>query len=226
MNDKQIKFTVSKWKIRPYSWSQHSSWDWDAEDWFGRYVLGAKSDSSAAMEFGNTVGDSLGTPEQMIDMPILPHKEFEIRAKLAGVELLGFLDFYDDEIPKIQENKTSSNVAKWNQKSVDTHGQLDYYATLLYLPHVAGCKDGCALGCEKGVKKLHREIRPEDLDIELYYIPVQATQDFGMEITPGAVVQSFSTKRTTKDVFTMMKKIRSRRIEMEAYAMRRLKECS
>jgi hypothetical protein len=72
--------------------------------------------------------------------------------------------------------------------------------------------------------KPHRKIRPEDVRIKLYYIPVNETQDFGMEITRGAKVKMFPTVRSTKQIFQFMVEIKQRRKLMEAYAKQRLDE--
>ncbi len=226
MNKEQIENLIAKWKKRPYSWSQHSSYDWDKDQWFVGYILDMKNESSAQMEFGNTVGDSLGTPDQMIAMPTLPHKEYEVRAKLGTFEIVGFFDFYEDRKPEIQENKTSSNPNKWNQASVDTHGQLDFYLVLLSMPHKAACStkrgDKCPRGCVLGKLTKREPIKPEKVKIKLYYIPVGEGADFGMEIVPGAKVSVFETRRTKEHVFEMMKAILRRRKEMEAYARKKL----
>ena len=232
MNSKNltIEDLIKKWKKRPYSWSQHSSWDWDKDQWYESYMLGNRGESSAQMEFGNTVGDSLGTKDQMIAMPTLPHKEYEVRAKLDGTELVGYFDFYEDKDPEIQENKTSSNTSKWTIASVATHGQLDFYGVLLYLPHRAGCSDKrndpCPRGCVLGDLKPKKSIKPEKVKMKLYYIPVNEGSDFEMEITRGAKVSVFPTGRTTAQIFKMMVEIKKRRKEMEAYARKRLKDDS
>ncbi len=227
MTKKEIDLILWKWRVRPYSWSQHSSWEWDAAQWFTSYVLNQRSEGSIQMDFGNIVGDSLGTPEQMIAMPTLPHKEYEVRAKLGDTELVGYFDFYEDTPVEIQENKTSSNKTKWTAESVRKHGQLDFYGVLLYLPHKAGCStkrnDACPKGCVLGKLKSQKSIKPEKVKMNLYYIPVRENGSFEMEIPKGATVSVFPTSRTTEDIFNMMVEIKTRRKDMESYALARLK---
>jgi hypothetical protein len=203
---------IETWSARPYSWSQHSSFLWDKEQWFRGYVLNERSESTPAMEFGKKVGDSLGTPSSMIpQFPTLPYKEFEVRADFDGTELVGFFDFYDDDIPMIQENKTSTNKEKWTQESVDSHGQLDMYALLLMLPHKAGMNGNLAP---------HRSISPKDVRIKLYYIPV--VEDGFFQYRVEGTWQEFETKRTLKDVLRFGAEIKRVRKEMKNYAWERL----
>jgi hypothetical protein len=197
---------LATWKARPYSWSQHSSWDWDKEGWFRSYVLGERGESSSAMAFGNVVGASIATDEPLSGVPRRLHMEYEVRAKLGKVELLGFFDSYGCgdcfgciKGRHLEEYKTSANPNKWTQQSVDAHGQLTYYCMLLYL---------------------RDKVPPESVGIRLHYIPVAEGNDFSMSVTGPH--KTFSTRRTTAQVFELMKEITKRRRAMEVYARKHL----
>lgn len=204
-----MKEKIDNWKKRPYSWSQHSSFDWDKEQWFVSYVLGVRSEGSAQMMFGNVVGESINTDNPLSGVPRQVHMEYEVKAKLGNIDLIGFFDSYNCGNKKccvvnekrLEEYKTSSNPNKWNQKSVHEHGQLTYYAMLMYL---------------------RDKVKPEDIHMRLHYIPVAEQADFSMAVVGKH--QTFSTMRTMKQVFSLMVEIKKRRKEMETYAVRRLKE--
>lgn len=205
---KEIEKLIAAWKKRPYSWSQHSSFDYDKDQWFLSYVLGVKGDPSPAMLFGNVVGQSLATNKPMADVPRQPHMEYEIKVKLDDFSVLGYFDSYNcgrcdicSDMKQLEEYKTSGNTNKWNQKSVDTHGQLTYYCMLLYL---------------------RDKVKPEDVAIRLHYIPVEEDASFEMAVVGKP--QSFNTKRTMTDVLRLMVEIKKRRKEMERYARKRLEE--
>lgn len=197
---KKQKEMMKKWSMRPYSWSQHNSWDWSKTQWFDTYILNERGDASHAMIFGNVVGASIDTDAPLSAVPRQSHMEYEVRAKLGDIELLGFFDSYDPVSKKMEEYKTSSNDTKWTQDAVEKHGQLTYYCMLLYL---------------------RDKVDPEDVSIRLHYIPVGENQSFYMEVIGKHV--TYETRRTKKDVFEMMVEITKRRKLMEIYAKERIK---
>lgn len=204
MNEK-----IKIWLARPYSWSQHSSFAWDNEGWFQSYVLGNRGEASAAMSYGNVVGESIATDTPLSGVPRQVHMEYEVKAKLGDIDLIGFFDSYNcgserccaPVEKRLEEYKTSTNVNKWNQKSVDEHGQLTFYAMLMYL---------------------RDKVKPEDIHMRLHWIPTAEQQDFTIAVSGKH--KTFPTMRTMKEVFALMVEIRKRRKEMKAYAERRLKE--
>lgn len=192
---------IKRWKKRPYSWSQHSSWAWSPEQWFMGYIIEAKREASGAMEFGNVVGRSIAEGKPLVQVPTQSHFEYEVFVKLNKIPLIGFFDSYDPVRKMLEEYKTSSNPNKWDQESVDGHGQLTFYAMLLYL---------------------RDRIKPEQIDMQLTYIPVGEGQDFSMSVTGKP--KTFKTKRTMKQVMDLMVEIQKRRREMEKYAVEMLEE--
>jgi hypothetical protein len=204
MNDK-----IKIWLARPYSWSQHNSFAYDREQWFQGYILGERGMASSAMLYGNVVGESIATDTPLSGVPRQVHMEYEVKTKLGNIDLIGFFDSYScgsgrccpANEKRLEEYKTSQNVTKWNKKSVDEHGQLTYYAMLMYL---------------------RDKVKPEDIHMRLHWIPTAEQADFTVAVSGKH--QTFPTMRTMKDVFSLMVEIKKRRKEMKAYAEKRLAE--
>lgn len=209
MSLSSTKKLIATWQARPYSWSQHSSFDWDHEQWFQSYVLGIRGQASAAMSFGNVLGESIDTDSPLAAVPRQTHMEYEVKTKLGNIDLIGFFDSYSCgsgrccplNEKRLEEYKTSQNVNKWNKKSVDEHGQLTYYAMLLYLA---------------------QKVKPEDIHMRLHWIPTSEQADFTVAVSGKH--QTFPTMRTMKEVFALMVEIKKRRKEMQKYAEQRLQD--
>ena len=119
---------------RPLSHSQLSSWEYNPEEWYRRYILGEYSPPTPNMLFGNTVGDSIGTPESLVpDLTPPGVKEYPVRGEVEGIPLVGYIDHFCPDTLELHENKTSDNPKRWSQKKADTHTQIDMYLLLLYL---------------------------------------------------------------------------------------------
>lgn len=199
--NKERTAQIEKWNNRPMSWSQVSSWEYNPRGWFNKYISGIKEPSNPAMEFGNLVGDTLGLPTSMV--PLLnPHlvgiKEYELSPSLGKIKLTGFCDHYCPKVLTLNENKTSQNTKKWNQKSVNEHGQLTLYSLMIYL--------------QNGTK-------PEDLTIKLNYIPVAQGQDFHIYLPDPDTFHIYPTKRTTQEALQFGADLIKLRKTMEDYAL-------
>lgn len=200
MISKLRKEQIEKWKQRDVSWSQLSSWMWSKDQWAFKYLFGRYEEANQAMLFGNTVGDTLGTPTSMV--PLLnPHlvgiKEYELRVKMGSHNLVGFCDHYCPDTKVLNENKTSQTLDKWTQSSVDKHDQLTAYCLMLLLKE---------------------KTKPEDVEIWLNFIPVYVGGDFHPRIDPDEFYR-FPTKRTTAQCLLFGAWIDKTLKEMEKYAM-------
>lgn len=165
---------------RPVSWSCLSSWEWNKNEWYEKYVLNVVQAPTPAMIFGNVVGESFCTDEPMVpDIVTYSHMEYELRPKLGDINLVGFVDSYCPKDKLLREYKTSKNANRWSQKSVDEHGQLTMYALLLYLQD---------------------KVKPEELTIHLDHIPTVEGGDFQIEIADPVTINTFETKRTLTDI--------------------------
>ncbi len=192
---KCTKQQLARWLARPYSWSQHSSWDYDKEQWYDRYILGNSTPSTPQLEFGKRFGEAAEWGNPMAPLTIYTYMEHCVKATLDGVELVGFLDSYDKE-NLLAEYKTG--VKKWDQKRVDETGQLTYYALLLWL---------------RDKKK------PEDLKMVLEWVPTCFRPDLSYGFTDPAVVHTFETSRTMTDILKLGADILITRKAMEKYAL-------
>nr|MBP6946294.1 hypothetical protein [Candidatus Paceibacterota bacterium] len=118
---------IKVWKERPISWSQLGSWAYSKQQWIDKYIFGLNEEPNLAMLFGNTVGDTLGTPNSMVpslEKHLVGLKEYELKTTLNGMTLIGYADHYCPCTKVLNENKTSENKNRWNQTLVDLHGQL------------------------------------------------------------------------------------------------------
>jgi hypothetical protein len=184
---------------KPLSWSAISSFKYDPEQWYKKYVLGKKPKTSVQMEFGSKIGKSLETDKKfMPEVPRYKIMEYELRAPFYDFELVVYCDSYDPNKKALLEYKTSSNPNKWTQDSVNKHMQLDMYALMLFIKE---------------------KVRPEELKINLIYIPVEDTFDEGMKVITSGEIKNFATKRTMKDILAMGAYITKTVQEMEEYAI-------
>lgn len=197
MNKKNI---IDKWKEHKVSWSQLSSWNFNKHQWASRYLFCEPSTPNAKMVFGNTVGDSLATPNSM--MPELdPYldgiKEYKLETTMNGLNLIGYADHYCPQRRVLNENKTSTNPVQWHQKKVDEHGQLTMYALILLL---------------------EEKVKPENIEMWLNFIPVNEKRYGVLELPEQPTFLRFPTKRTTKQVLLFGAQIKKTLEDMEKYA--------
>ena len=184
---------------KPLSWSALSLFWYDREEWYKKYVLNKKQKTATIqMTFGNTVGDSLATVTPLVGGVVTyPAMEYVLKAPFCDIYLTGKIDSYDTEKKLMREYKTSCNPKKWNQKSVDSHGQLTMYAFILYLQY---------------------GIKPEDLTIHLDYIPVEENFDGTMSVCKPHKVYTYETKRTLRECLLFGAEINKTVKDMESYA--------
>lgn len=192
-----MSFT-NRFKTRPLSWSQLSSFEYSPKEWHKRYVLNKPDPPNAAMLYGSKVGDSIGTPDSLVPTLVPPGvKEYELRANIGPIYLVGFADHYCTDTLVLNENKTTDKPTKWNQKSVDAHGQMTMYALLLFLQN---------------------KTKPEDVTMFLNYIPVLVGNDFQYYLPTPPTYTAIPTRRTTKDIMNFVTYVKDTVAAMEAYA--------
>jgi|SRR3990167_3464973 len=181
--------------LRPLSWSQISSFEWNPEDWYSRYILGEKQAETGPLIFGKKIGERLATDLAFLpEVPRYKHMEKKFIGKIGDIELIGFLDSFCPNTLSILEFKTSSNKNRWNQKKAEEHGQLSFYCLLVWLNH------------GKLPEKCH-----------LCYLPCRETGSFDIELT-GEPVQIFEVKKTAVDVLKFGNYIKDVRKKMIKYA--------
>lgn len=196
--EKKIDISNKRFKKRPLSHSQLSSFEYDPEQWYDTYILGNKIKANPAMEFGTLVGDSIGTETSMVPGLTPPGvKEYELRANLDDIWLVGFADHYCKDTYTLHENKTSDKPDRWTQAKVDSHPQLTMYALLLFLQD---------------------KVRPEDVTMQLNFIPVERGGDMIYRMPEPPVYHAFLTRRTTQDILDYTQYILDTVKKMEEYA--------
>lgn len=209
---------------RPMSWSSKSSFDYDPEQWYQKYVMHGKCtrdgidasgvpyfgwchvteshnhkcpqiETSYQMTFGKLVGEKLAAdPKFMPHIPRLSEFEFPLECKLGKISLVGYIDSYEPHTD-LEEYKTG--VKPWDQKRADTHGQVDFYLLCLWLMY---------------------KIRPEDIKCHIRWMPTQQNGDFSISFVDEKDVRTFATKRTMRDILQFGSSINGTFLAMQAYA--------
>ena len=189
------------WKDRPLSWSAISTFEWNPEDWYQRYVLNIQSDKTAELEFGSVTGKRLETDKTYLTM-IKRHSkmEHEFKCPFPPVKagLIGYADsFCDKTFKKLNEYKTGKKP--WDQKRADEHGQLTMYCLMNYVIN---------------------KIKPENVEIELFWMPTKDNGDFSISFIEPIEkhIKSFKTKRTMMDIIQFGRRIINVYKQMEQYA--------
>jgi hypothetical protein len=170
---------------RPISWSYLSSFQYDREEWFRRYILGMEDRETPELRFGKALADSIenGTCSVPGLMELLPYKkEVAFNVVVAGMHLRGFLDDFDTEsFTHINEVKTGTRP--WTQKRADAHGQITMYCLMNYAKN---------------------RVRPEDVTCTLIWLPTvrKETGSFDTEISfeNPVRIETFETRRTMRDI--------------------------
>lgn len=184
---------------RPLSWSSLSSFEWSPEQWYERYILAKKEEPSEEMKFGKLVGERLASdPLFMPHIPRLGTYEYELKCKLGKIPLTGFMD--DFKAPnKMSEFKTG--VKPWDQSRADSHGQIDMYLLMHYLIN---------------------KVKPEDMSVNIYWMPTEKTGDFKIKFVDENDVRVFKTKRTMRQILEFGARINATVKTMELYVNSRI----
>lgn len=175
-----VKALKPRWPREYLSWSQLDCFERSPREYILRYVYGDRR-TNPAMELGKRMAEMLEKDTEQDDeqlefyrtfLPHYPQSEFEIKAEIAGVPLLGKLDGFQEETLEIGEYKTGRN---WTQERADSHRQLDFYAMLVW----------------KKYGKLPGKIT-------LHWIPTRLNEAGQPELT--GEIQHFETARTLQQV--------------------------
>lgn len=188
--DEQIK----KFKKRPLSWSSISSFQYDKEKWYKKYILGEEDPTSSEMAFGKLVADSFQTDSPLAPVRLYKVVEQKLSVIFDGIQLVGFIDTYDPITHNFKEFKTGKK--DWDQKRANEHGQLKMYAMMLYITH---------------------KVKPEDYTIHLEWIPTQDNGDFSISFVEPIRVHSFKVELTMTDILKFTAHIRNVYGEMLDY---------
>jgi hypothetical protein len=191
---KITKERVDAWKKRPLSWSSISQFKYDKEVWLNKYIFNDKSRVTGPIVFGKDVGEKLASDSSFLpDVPRLKEYEHELLVKIGKILCIGYLDDFDLEGKAFNEFKTGK---KWTKKKADTHGQIDMYASMIYLKY---------------------GIKPEDLTINLIWMPTEEKQDFSTDFVKDMKPVIFPVKKTMRDILAMMVEVQRIHNEMLDY---------
>ena len=189
-------------KTRPLSWSAISSFEYDKEQWYKKYVLGEPQHETAELKFGKEFATSIedGTCQYMHLFKVQSKVEKEFKCMFGKIPLIGFADsFCEITDRKLEEYKTG--VKPWDQKRVDQHGQLTMYLLMHWIIN---------------------KVRPEDVEVALTWFPTKRTEDGNFEVKIEFIEpvepKRFITKRTMKEVLAFGMKINKIWREMQEYA--------
>lgn len=201
MYEKNDNTIYDRFIKRPLSYSQLSSWEWDKEEWYQQYIRNKPRGKNSAMNAGNIIGDSIGTPHSLVPNLTPPGtKEFALNANLNGIYIVGYADHFCPVLRELHENKTSTNRKRWTQGTADKHKQFDMYCLMLALKH---------------------DIAPEDVTLYLNYIPVIEGQDMKYYLPNPAEYSQFRTYRTTEQITAFAKFIENTVADMHRYTIER-----
>lgn len=188
-------------QTRPLSWSAISSFDYDHEQWYQKYIMGVEQMSSPEMLFGKAFADSCELRKPLAPVTMLSKMEHSFESIFNGIPLIGYADTIDEATMR-ETGEYKTGVKQWDQKRADNHGQIKMYALQNYL---------------------NNKIRPEDCKFWLEWIPtkrIMQSNGFNYSIefdSKPAQVLRFNVKVTMQDILKFGSVIKSTVNEMEKY---------
>jgi len=186
-------------KTRPLSWSAISSFEYDPEQWYRKYVLGKADAETAEMIFGKKIAQSIEDGTCIVPgllKALQKKKEHQFKVMFGKIPLVGYADaFCDEHFKNLDEVKTGKRA--WDQKRADEHGQIDMYLLMNYITN---------------------RVKPDDVECAIYWIPTRETGDFGIDFVHPITFHKFKTKRTMQQILNFGARINRIYKEMEMYA--------
>lgn len=193
---------------RPLSWSAISSFEWNKDQWWRKYIGKEIPEITPELAFGSMVDKRLQEDPKylpnIVRYPILQH---EMRCTYAGIPLIGIADTYappDTDVdrkkipwPALRDYKTGRKP--WDKKRADETGQLTMYCLMLW-----------------EIEK----IRPEDVELYIDWMPTHI-KDGKIEFIKEGEVKSFRTKRTMRQVVDFGQRIVDTYAAMHEYCRHR-----
>lgn len=178
------------------SWNQMSVFERSKDQYVKQYLLGIKFQTNKYMERGLELADTLNDKAKreeveselgndmamvLLLLPQYKETEKEINVRWMNIPMFGKLDGWNEDTFTLGEVKSGK---KWTQKRANEHGQLLFYASMIYalygkIPNI----------------KLHWAETQEDI--------------IGQVIFTGKV-ETFDVKYTLKDIlrfYTRLKKV-------------------
>lgn len=132
------------------SWSAYNTFRRNREEYIRHYFYGEPTNrTSPSIEFGQSFAKHLESRREkkrvehgdpivelaLQAVPIKPQSEYHIKgilpSKYGDIPLIGTLDQYDPKTHAFDEFKTGWR--KWTQATAQSHGQMKFYALILWL---------------------------------------------------------------------------------------------
>lgn len=179
-------------KNRPLSWSAISSFEYNPEQWYSKYILKQPSVDNLAMQFGKRFAESIEKREPLVPVDIYSEIEYKLECSFNKIKMIGFIDTHEPH-SAFREYKTARTL--WTQDKCNDHGQLKMYALMIFLIH---------------------KIRPEDLTIHLDCIQTKEDENFKIHFYDSKV-HSFEVKLTMKDILLFGSRIMKTVKAMQEY---------
>ena len=180
---------------RPLSWSAISSFRYNPEQWYKKYVLKEEQPASPAMLFGNYVGNLLATdPTYLPQVPRAEIFEYALTPRLGDIPLVGYIDSYTPH-HTLHEYKTGQPL--WSQNRADSHQQVDMYLLQLYLT------DG---------------VKPSEITPTIHWLPTQENSDFTVSLRSETAIHSFHTPRSMFQLLSFGQQVQKTWQDMQEYA--------
>ena len=178
---------------KPYlSWSSLNLWEKSPKQYIKRYFYGEAGFENEAMRFGKEMAERFDSKEdhsdEVINMvaTILPGNgitEYALEVPFLGygIDLYGKFDLYHPHTRILRERKTGK--LEWTQIKAQSHGQLAFYAFMLWVDK----------------KRLPKEIW-------LDWIETEESEDGVIRLTGS--IKSFKVTLTMLDIFKMGARIK------------------
>lgn len=190
-----MKLTTIYNEKRPLSWSALSSFQWNKQQWYRKYVLGELPEETPELRFGKMVDEKIQEDHnflpEVVRYPIMQHK---MRCEFNGIPLIGYSDMYDPAIPAIRDIKTGRKP--WDKKRADETGQLTMYLFMLYL--------------------MDKKVKVDQAQLFIDWLPTHV-KDGEIAFIEPVSVKTFATKRSMHDVLKFGQLIKDTWKEMQLY---------
>lgn len=187
-------------KDRPLSWSGISSFQWNPQQWYSKYVLKILPEVTPELEFGSFVDKKIQKdPKYLPHVVRYPVMQHEMRVMWDGIPLLGFSDAFDPDAYELRDYKTGRKP--WDQRRADETGQLTMYLFMLYL--------------------MDNSNKPEDFKLFIDWLPTHIQDGKICFVEPDhkkLKPTTFRTKRTMREVLLFGSLIKETWVAMELYA--------
>jgi len=180
-------------KDRPLSWSAISSFYYNPEDWYDKYILNIKGKTTPEMEFGKLFAKSCEERKPLAPVTLYSITEHPLKVDFGGIPLIGYLDTYEP-VKAFIDHKTGAK--KWDSKRANEHGQLKMYSLMLYLLY---------------------KVKPEDLQVGIEWVQTQKKDNIVTLVEP-IIVHRFDVKITMADILKFGNYIKVTVDKMQRYA--------